>query len=459
MIAWLVCWLFLATKRSNPKRPLRLHQMRFKTLDAWLSWQEGLHPSEIDLGLERVRTVLQRLGHEKFSCPVITVAGTNGKGSSVAMLEAIYLAAGYRVGAYTSPHLLSYKERVCINGLPVNDQSLCDAFENIDQARGETSLTYFEFGTLAAIEIFARADLDVVIMEVGLGGRLDAVNVLDADVALITPIALDHADWLGNDRETIGREKAGIMRGGRPVVCGDTHPPVSLQQVADALDANIYQAGRDFSWQVQGEQWRWRGPERTRDALPEPALRGRFQLDNAAAVLMVTELLAGRLPLSQAHVREGLANAKVAGRFQVVTGEVPLILDVAHNPQSAEALAGNLAAWPMPGRIFALTAMMADKEIDAIFAAMAPVVDHWCLTSVDLPRAAKKGQLAEVLRAVAPTAQYELCTSVKDGLQKLEKVVQANDRIVVFGSFYTVAEALASDYNAGLSPSAQQKVN
>ena len=430
--------------------------MRFETLDAWLSWQESLHPTEIELGLERVHAVLQRLGLGQFACPVITVAGTNGKGSSVAMLEAIYIAAGYRVGTYTSPHLLNYNERVRINGEPVDDQALCDAFERIDQTRDETSLTYFEFGTLAAIEIFANANLDVVIMEVGLGGRLDAVNVLDADVALITPIALDHADWLGNDRETIGREKAGIMRAGRPVVCGDTDPPVSVQQMAESLGATLYQAGRDFSWQVQGEQWRWRGSERVRDALPEPALRGRFQLDNAAAALMVTELLIGRLPLSQAHVREGLANVKVLGRFQVLTGDVPLILDVAHNPQAAEALAANLAARPMPGQIFAVTAMMADKEIEAIFGALAGVVDHWYLTSVDLPRAAKAEALATALQQVGAQAEYELSASVTGALKALEGRVRPNDRVVVFGSFYTVAEVLASDYNAGL---VQQKAS
>lgn len=430
--------------------------MRFQTLDAWLSWQESLHPSEIDLGLERVFAVLQRLGHEQFACPLIIVAGTNGKGSSVAMLESIYLAAGYRVGAYTSPHLLSYNERVRIDGVPVDDLALCNAFEQIDQSRGKISLTYFEFGTLAAIDIFAGANLDVVIMEVGLGGRLDAVNVLDADVALITPIALDHADWLGHDRETIGREKAGIMRTGQPVVCGDTDPPASVRERADSLGAHLYQAGRDFFWQVQGEQWRWHGQERTRDALPEPALRGRYQLDNAAAVLMVTELLTRRLPLSQAHVREGLANAKVLGRFQVLTGEVPLILDVAHNPQAAEALAANLAGWLMPGRVFAVAAIMADKEIDAIFTAMADVVDHWCLTSVDQPRAAKAEALATILKAVTAQVEYELCTSVTEALEALEKRVQPNDRVVVFGSFYTVAEVLASDYNVGL---VQQRAN
>ena len=423
--------------------------MRFQTLDEWLSWQEGLHPSEIDLGLERICEVLQRLGQEQISCPVITVSGTNGKGSSVAMLEAIYLAAGYRVGAYTSPHLLSYNERIRIAGETVADAVLCEAFERIDQARDEISLTYFEFGTLAAIDIFARSNLDVVILEVGLGGRLDAVNVLDADVALITPVDLDHADWLGNDREMIGREKAGIMRAGRPVVCGDSNPPASLQHVADELGAQLYQAGRDFSFVDQAGQWRWQSGERRRDALPEPALRGAFQKANAAAVLMVTELLAERLPLSQSHIREGLANVSVAGRFQVLPGEIPLILDVAHNPQAAQALAANLRAWPMPGRVYAVTAVMADKDIEAIFAPLAGVIDYWCLTSVPVSRAAGGERLSEALLQAVPGAEYELCANVAEALQTLLRRVQPHDRIVVFGSFYTVAAALQADYNAG----------
>jgi len=427
--------------------------MRFQSLDEWLSWQEGLHPSEIDLGLDRVRTVLCELGHQQLNCPVISVAGTNGKGSSVAMLEAIYLAAGYRVGAYTSPHLLSYNERVHLNGEPVTDQLLCDAFEDIDQARADTSLTYFEFGTLAAIEIFAQANLDVVIMEVGLGGRLDATNVLDADVALITSIDLDHADWLGNDREVIAREKAGIMRAGRSAVCGDANPPASLQQVANEVGAQLYQSGRDFSFLDQSVQWRWLCGERVRDALPEPALRGAFQKANAAAVLMVVELLAERLPLSQSHIREGLANVTVPGRFQVLPGDVPLILDVAHNPQAARALAANLSAWPMPGKVYAVTAMMADKDIGGIMAVMAGVVDHWCLASVDLPRAATAEQLAATLDETVSGAEYELCASVNKALAVLEGLIQPNDRVVVFGSFYTVAQVMQGAYNAGLSSS------
>ena len=432
--------------------------MRFNSLDEWLAWQEGLHPSEIDLGLERIRAVLRDLGHEQLNCPVISVAGTNGKGSSVAMLEAIYLAAGYRVGCYTSPHLLSYNERVRLNGEPVADALLCSAFERIDQGRGETSLTYFEFGTLAAIEIFAASPLDVVIMEVGLGGRLDATNVLDADVALITAIDLDHADWLGNDREVIGREKAGIMRAGRPAVCGDLNPPASLQQLADELGAPLYQSGRDFSvLEAQGleqaGQWRWRCGERIRDALPAPALRGAFQKANAAAVLMVAELLAGQLPLSQSHIREGLAKVTVPGRFQVLPGDVPLILDVAHNPQAARALAANLSAWPMPGKVYAVVAMMADKDINSIIALMAGVVDHWCLTSIDLPRAATAEQLAATLVETVPGAQHELCPSVDEALGQLAAMIQPNDRVVVFGSFYTVAEVMRGAYNDGLSAS------
>jgi len=423
--------------------------MRFQTLAEWLSWQESLHPSEIELGLERVRDVLQRQGHQQLGCPVITVAGTNGKGSSVAMLEAIYLAAGYRVGSYTSPHLLHYNERIRMDGEPVADQVLIDAFERVDQARGDISLTYFEFGTLAAIDIFAHIDLDVVILEVGLGGRLDAVNVLDPDVALITPIALDHADWLGNDRETIGREKAGIMRPGRPAVCGDREPPASLQQMADEVGIALYCLGRDFTILDQDSQWRWQWGDRIRDALPPPALRGGFQRDNAAAVLMATELLSQRLPLSQAHVREGLANARLPGRFEVEPGAVPLVLDVAHNAQAAQALADNLAAWPMPGKVYAVAAMMADKELEAIFAAMGNVVDHWCLTTVALPRAASVEQLAEALQRAVPDAEYEEFPAVAEALRALESRVQANDRVVVFGSFYTVAAALAEDYNAG----------
>lgn len=419
--------------------------MRFNTLNDWLSWQETLHPSEIDLGLARVRAVYERLG-VTLNCPVITVAGTNGKGSCVAMLAAIYRAAGYRAGVYTSPHLLRYNERICIDGEEVDDQALCQAFERIDRARGDTSITYFEFGTLAALDLFGRAALDVVILEVGLGGRLDAVNIIDADVALIATIALDHMAWLGDNREAIGREKAGIMRAGRPAVCGDPDPPQSIAAVAQALGAKLYLNGRDFGAAKRPEQWRWWSSVRQRDALPIPALRGSFQLQNAAAVLMATALLADRLPLSQAHIREGLANVKVAGRFQVIGGDVPLIFDVAHNPESAQALAQNLTAWPMPGRIFAVVAMMADKDIAGALQPLLKVVDEWHVTAIDLARSATAERMRQELQALG-VADIHGAANVAAALATVKAKARPNDRIVVFGSFHTVAAALASAYN------------
>lgn len=424
--------------------------MRFNTLNEWLSWQESLHPSEIELGLARVRAVYERLD-VSLSCPVVTVAGTNGKGSCVAMLAAIYQAAGYRVGVYTSPHLLRYNERITVDGEEVADDALCQAFERIDQARrdpqgGETSLTYFEFGTLAALDLFGRAALDVVILEVGLGGRLDAVNIIDADVALIATIAIDHVAWLGNDRETIGREKAGIMRSGHPAVCGDPNPPQSIADVAQEIGATLYLNGRDFGAKPQPAQWRWWSSRHQRDALPIPALRGSFQLNNAAAVLMVTELLAERLPLSQAHIREGLANVKVAGRFQVIGGDVPLIFDVAHNPESAQALASTLNGWPMPGRIHAVVAMMADKDIAGALQPLIRVIDEWHVTAIDMARSATAERLAQELQALG-VAHVQREADVRSALEKVRGLAQPNDRIVVFGSFYTVAEAMRAAYN------------
>ena len=422
--------------------------MRFTTLAQWLSWQEGLHPSEIELGLERVREVAARLGLLNPPHRVITVAGTNGKGSSVALLAAIYRAAGYRVGAYTSPHFLRYNERIRINGAEIDDASLCRAFDKIDRARGDLSLTYFEFGTLAALSCFADAGLDVAILEVGLGGRLDAVNIIDPDVALITAIAVDHESWLGTDRETIGREKAGIMRRGVAAVCGDPHPPQSLIDHAEEIGATLLRQGVDFVAEPQAGQagaWCWRSGSRRRDALPPPALRGAFQRDNAAAVVAVVEQMAPMLPVGQAELRAGLAQAELPGRFQVVAGPVPMVLDVAHNPQAAVALAANLRAWPTPGRTFAITAMMADKAIDEMVAALADEIDQWYVTTVDIPRAAAVDQLAGSLAKLG-LGPVQRCASVAEALDRVVARAQLNDRIVVFGSFYTVAEAMA--YNS-----------
>ncbi len=424
--------------------------MRFSTLAEWLSWQERLHPSEIDLGLGRVSEVLCRLRRDRPACPVISVAGTNGKGSCVAMLTAIYQAAGYRVGAFTSPHLLRYNERICIDGVEVSDELLCRVFERIDQVRGDISLTYFEFGALAAIECFARANVDVMVMEVGLGGRLDAVNILDADVALISSVGVDHEAWLGSDRETIGREKAGIMRAGRPAVCGDPEPPASIAAVAESLGAELFVQGVDFEAQVQSGQWRWQAKGRRRDALPMPALRGRYQLQNAAAVVMVLELLAQRLPVSQSNLREGLASAQVAGRFQVVPGDVALVLDVAHNPQAAKALAENLRGWPTPGQTHAVVATMADKDVVEIFSLLAGEIDCWHLSEIDLPRTASIAQLEGALAGLGLN-QCQRYNTVAQALRQVQATAQPHDRIVVFGSFYTVAEAITAIHTSSSS--------
>ena len=432
--------------------------MRFPTLDAWLRWQETLHPAEIELGLERVSAVFARLRPElapgAFPCPVITVAGTNGKGSSVAMLEAILAAAGYRVGVYTSPHLLRYNERVRIAGAEAGDEALCVAFERIDQARGETSLTYFEFGTLAALDIFAAAALDVVVLEVGMGGRLDAVNILDPDVALITSIGIDHAQWLGNDREAIAREKGGILRKGRPGVYSGRDMPAALAQTAESLGAELNVLGREFTYHMRRSEWSWQSVEARRDALPLPALRGAHQLDNAAGVLMALACLADRLPVGQAAVRAGLLEARLPGRFEVLPGEVTRILDVAHNPEAAAALGEQLAGLPPVGKTRAVVGMLADKDHAGVFSAVADQVDQWYLADLQAPRGAKARQLAEVLGRVLEgrggSAPVRCFDSVSDACAAAAADSQSGegpggDRIVVFGSFYTVAEALHSD--------------
>lgn len=415
--------------------------MRFPSLEQWLQWQESLHPSAIDLGLERPGKVLQALGLDSPKHIVITVAGTNGKGSSVAMLESILRAAGYRVGCYTSPHLLQYNERIRIDGKPVDDAALCEAFERIDQARGDISLTYFEFGTLAAFDIFAQAGLDVAVMEVGMGGRLDAVNLLDADVALVTAIDVDHAAWLGEDRETIGYEKAGILRRGRPAVCSDPQPPHSLLQYAEELGVPLYRLGEEFHYRDEGDSWEWEGNTVIRNALPLPALRGQFQLQNGAGVLMALSLLGERLPVAPQHLRQGLLSVSLPGRFQVFPGNVITILDVAHNPQSAAALAANLAAMPVPGKTHAVVAMLADKDLGSVIRQMAGTVDQWYPAGLDVARGADGATLAAVLQQQGG-AVGEVYHDVAAALAAARREACTGDRIVVFGSFYTVSQAM-----------------
>ncbi len=416
--------------------------MRFDTLAEWLSWQETLNPAGIELGLERVRTVLERLGHAHPSFTVITVGGTNGKGSSVAMLESILLAGGYRVGSYTSPHLLRYNERIRIQGSEIDDARLCAAFERVDQARGDIALTYFEFGTLAAIDIFADQNLNVAVLEVGLGGRLDAVNVLDADVALVTSVGIDHQEWLGDDRESIGREKAGIFRPGQAAVCGDPEPPASLLQHAQQLGTTLYCTGRDFGYERVGEGWQWWGAGERSAVLPLPALEGAFQLGNAAAVLMVLTLLKQRFPLHEDALRQGLTSLSLPGRFQIIPGEVTRIFDVGHNPQAAAVLAGALAGQPSSGRTLAVVGMLADKDHKGVFTLLCPTVDEWYAADLDVPRGAEGKQLSRVIEQTCGNYTVHCFSSVTAAYRQAMGDARPGDRVVVFGSFFTVAEVL-----------------
>ncbi len=435
--------------------------MRFDTLDAWLNWQETLHPSEIDLGLDRVSRVLAHLDLTNPNFTVITVAGTNGKGSSVAMLQSILLAAGYRVGTYTSPHLLRYNERIQINGVPVDDNTLCESFERVDQARGlssqkgpqKVSLTYFEFGTLAAIDIFQRASVQIALLEVGLGGRLDAANVLDADVALITAIDIDHESWLGADRETIAREKAGILRPGQAAICSDSNPPAALIDVAEKLATPLLLQGRDFEATIidaaitdansPEKGWHWRGNTGQELNLPMPSLAGDFQITNAAGVLAVVEQLHEHhfipKPIDVHEIVQGLKNARLPGRFQII-GEKPVqILDVAHNPHSASALANNLRQLPCQGKTRAVLAMLADKDISAVIACFSGLIYQWHLAPLDVPRGAGSQQLRDAL-----DGQDSLVfDNVISAYQAALSASGPEDRVVVFGSFYTVAKVLS----------------
>jgi dihydrofolate synthase/folylpolyglutamate synthase len=419
--------------------------MKFATLDAWLAWQEQLHPSSIDMGLERVHGVQQAMDLSRPAPLVITVGGTNGKGSTVAMLEAILLAAGYRVGAYTSPHMLHYAERVRVNGVCASEAQLCAAFERVDAARGQISLTYFEFGTLAALDIFSISKLDVAVLEVGMGGRLDAVNVVDADVAVVTSVDIDHTAWLGVDRESIGYEKAGIFRAERPAVCGDRDPPASLVDHAARIGAPLHVYGRDFWHERNADSWRWCGPSgAVRTGLPFPALRGDFQLQNASSVLAALDQLTDRLPVAQNHIREGLLSVALPGRFQVVTASVPTIVDVAHNPHAARALAATLRAHACSGRTFAVFAMLADKNIGDVAGIVDPVIDEWHGAGLDVPRGASALQLAEALARAHVHGVVVMHESVAAAYAAARARASAQDRIVVFGSFFTVSIVVAA---------------
>ena len=413
------------------------------TLHEWLDYIELIHPKSIELGLERVLDVKRRLALDS-AATIVTVAGTNGKGSTCAMLESVLLAAGHRVGLYTSPHLLCYNERVRINGRPVDDASLCSAFARVDAARDGVQLTYFEFGTLAAWIIFAGTPLDVLILEVGMGGRLDAVNAFDTDCAIVTSIAVDHIEYLGTTREQIGAEKAGVFRANRPAIVADSEPPASVIDRATAVGAGLQILGREFGFVRTPEHWTYWDRRGRRESLAHPALRGECQLRNASACLAALEALSGRVSVSIDHVRKGFATVQWLGRFQVLPGRPAVVLDVAHNPQAAEMLAQNLGEMGSYRTTYAVFGMLRDKDIEGVCAALKGRVDVWCAATLTGARGAEAAVLATAIRSVDAGAEVAQYDSPRSAFDAVSKRASENDRILVFGSFHTVAEVMAA---------------
>ena len=397
-----------------------------------------MHPTSMDLSLERTVEVRRRLGIG-FDVPLITVAGTNGKGSTCAMLEAIALAAGYRVGLYQKPELVHFTERCRVGGQAVTPELLAEHMAAVEAARGEITLTKFEFTTLAIARLLSKAALDLVILEVGLGGRFDAVNAFDTDCAVITSIDLDHTEWLGPDRESIGAEKAQVMRSGKPAIVSDPLPPQSVVAHAEAIGADLWLVGRDFNHGGDRQQWHWAGRGRRYSGLAYPALRGANQLLNAAGVLAAFEALRDRLPITAQAIRQGLALVDLPGRFQIVPGQPTLVLDVAHNPQSVAALAVNLDAMGFYPRTRAVFGAMRDKDIAGLLARIRPIIDAWHLTDLPTARAATAAELAQALGDGTETHCH---ASPADALAAAAAAADPADRIVVFGSFYTVGGVL-----------------
>lgn len=411
-----------------------------RTLDEWLAYAESQHRRPIDLGLERVKAVSERL-RRCPRCPVILVGGTNGKGSTCAMLESILGAAGYRVGAYSSPHLLKYNERVRVAGRMADDDMLCRAFARVEQVRSDVPLTYFEFGTLAAWEVFDEAGVEAIILEVGLGGRLDATNVFEPDCAVVTGVDLDHTDYLGPDREAIGFEKAGIFRAGKPAICGDPEPPSRLLRHAAEIGAHLQVLGRDFGYQRQEGQWQYRGPHGRRSGLAFPALRGGRQLMNASTALAALDALRDVLPIAMRDIRQGLATVELLGRFQVLPGRPTVILDVAHNPQAARTLSENLSDMAFHPQTWAVFGMLRDKDMRGVVDAVKGRVEHWLPVGLEGPRGATGDELADILRAAGEQVD-EVFANPGDAFRHALEKAGGDDRIVAFGSFLTVAQVM-----------------
>ena len=417
--------------------------MRFKHLREWLEWQETLHSQKIELGLERISDVASEMGVAKPVYKKIVVAGTNGKGSIVTILESIFHHAGYRVGAYTSPHLLHYNERIRIRKKDIDDDSLCKAFNKVDQARGDTSLSYFEFGTLAAMQIFSESELDVAIYEVGLGGRLDAVNILDADVAIVSSIGIDHVQWLGSTRESIGFEKAGVFRPNQSAICGDSNPPNSLVEYAEKLGTELFLINKDYSYENQNnEMWSFSSEGLNWDCLPLPSLYGETQIGNAATALMALVRIDEKLPVTRESVDRGLSNLKLAGRFQRMDGLCEIIFDVAHNLDSAKVLVDNLKELKPASKTIAVFAVLADKDVCGIIECVGGMFDEWHISQLNSERALGKEHLKKQLDNCCHDCVIYSYTSISEAYNAAKAKVDESMRIVVFGSFLTVAEAL-----------------
>ncbi len=439
----------------------------FSQLQQWLDWQETLHPSEIDLGLQRVEQVLQRLYpdvyhpvHQPVNYPftVISIAGTNGKGSTTALLASILIQAGYRVGAYTSPHLQSYNERICINQIPVKDALICDAFTRINDVREDISLTYFEFGTLAAVEVFYQAQCDIVILEVGLGGRLDAVNAIEPDVAFVSTVDFDHQDWLGNDLNTIALEKAGIYRLDKPAIYGDEPLIDSIKEKVLHESLNFYQYTKDYSYRLRDRQWDWLPAQGSRfDAhynLPLPALAGNIQLKNAANVLLILQLLRPQWPVTQADIKQGLLSVQIAGRFQILQSRPLIIADVAHNVQAARVLKATIDDLSVPGKFHIIVGMLKDKDIINVLSCLLPVAASWRIIELDTPRAMPAEELKQILEKMTEASAEIKCfadfkqaysdfeQANKKSAKEYNKASNQSANLLITGSFFTVSDAL-----------------
>jgi dihydrofolate synthase/folylpolyglutamate synthase len=414
-----------------------------QSLDDWLAHCDRMHPSSMDLSLERTVEVRRRLGLA-FAVPVIVVAGTNGKGSTCALIESIARHAGYRTGLYQKPELVHFQERCKLDGAPVAAEALLPHFEAVEAARAGITLTKFEFTTLAIARLLAQSPADLVILEVGLGGRYDAVNAFDADAVVITSIDLDHTEWLGPDRESIGLEKAQVMRPGVPAIVSDPLPPASVVRHAEAIGADLWLVGRDYNHAGDRQQWGWSGRGRRYTGLAYPALRGANQLLNASGAIAVLESLRGRLPITAQAVRNGLATVELPGRFQVLPGQPALVLDVAHNPQAAAVLARNLDAMGFYPRTLAVFGAMRDKDIPAVLAPLAPLVDGWYVCGLPTARAAAPAELAQFVAGAtgARPVPVQACDTASDALRAAWAAAEPADRIVVFGSFYTVGGVL-----------------